>query len=137
MKRKYEKGMSMLLVDTSEMELHEHMAIKSFTSGDATEEQYDKLLRMMNMLLIAGQTCKTRNYALDYAEAVIKPVLISIKSRFIAKKKFGATSQELDALKEMLRFSREFWIRQTTKLWNFCADQVDAFYRELTKGKLA
>jgi len=132
---KLSKAIPMLVIDTTEMELHEHLAIKSFTSGHATEAQYDKLMRMMNMLLVAGQTCKARRHAISFSEAVIKPTLISIKSRFIKTGKLGTTSHELQSLKSMLKFNREFWIVQNTELWNFCNDQVDAFYLELEGNK--
>ena len=128
---KHSKAIPMLIIDTTEMELHEHLAIKSFTSGHATEAQYDKLLRMMNMLLIAGQTCKNRRNAIEFADNIIRPTLINIKSRFIKTGKLGTTSHELQALKDMIQFSRQFWIVQNTELWNFCTQQLDAFYLEL------
>lgn len=135
MKRKYKSSVSMAVIDTKEMSLHEHLAITSFTHGVANESQYDKLLRMMNVLLIAGQTCKTRKYAIEYVEKVIKPTLISVKSRFIKTGKFGVSAHELESLREMLEFSRQFWIRQTLELWSFANEQVDLFYAELSNAK--
>lgn len=128
---KRSKSIPMLVMNTTDMELHEHLAIKSFTNGNATEAQYDKLLRMMNMLLIAGQTDKKRKKAIYFCYKVVRPTLISIKSRFIKTGSFGVNSHELQALKDMMQFSRQFWIIQNTELWNFCTQQLDAFYLEL------
>jgi hypothetical protein len=124
----------MLIVRTlanTDMEILERSAVNAFTHGVAKTSHFDLLLRMMNLLLVAGQTDAKRKYALDYAQNKIKPALTNIRARFEYTNKLGVNAQELKTLKEMVDFNREFWLRQPSELFLFATEQVDAFYKEL------
>jgi hypothetical protein len=136
----YKKSVPMLIQRTihSSVETREHICIVAFTRGVADQGHFDTLLYVMNLLLIAGQTDPSRKFALDYANNTMKPALMGIKERFHKTGKFGMNASELQAVKDMLIVSREFWMRQTVELYKFSCEQVDAFYDELNaKRKVA
>ena len=112
------------------LEIKERMAVIAFTHGAATQEHYFLLQDIVNLLLIAGQSSPDRKYALDRTERDFKPVLISIQKRLEATGKFGVNSQELHALRDMINFNREFWMRQPTELFAVCYAEAKAFYTE-------
>ncbi|MCB5187404.1 hypothetical protein LG200_05215 [Methylobacillus caricis] len=121
----------------TEMEIRERQCINAFTHGVAKEQHFDLLLLMMNLLLIAGQTSPERKYALDYAEQKIKPVIVSIRGRFGNTGKLGVNALELKALRDMVDFSREFWLRQPGELWVYADKEVCAYYDELAAKRRA
>lgn len=128
----------MLVVRTlanTDMEIRERQCINAFTHGVAKEQHFDLLLLMMNLLLIAGQTSPERKYALDYAEQHIKPVITSIRDRYGKTGKLGVNSHELKALREMVDFSKQFWLRQPGELWAYADGEVRAYYAELAEKR--
>jgi hypothetical protein len=124
-------------INNTQMEIAERQCIVAFTHGVARSMHFDLLLRVMNMLLVAGQTDPARKYALDYAQDKIKPVLSSIRERFEKTNKLGVNGEELSALKHLIEFNREFWKHQTGELFVFCYDQVDEFYADIEQKKAA
>jgi heterodisulfide reductase subunit C len=88
------------------------------------------MLLEMNLLLVAGQTDKKRKYAVDFAFNTIKPALQNIKERVYKTGKFGVNAEELQAIKQLIEFSRDFWQKQTGQLYEFCLEQVNLFYKE-------
>jgi hypothetical protein len=118
----------------TDMEIQERSAINAFTHGVATKKHFDLLTLMMNLLLVAGQTHKSRKHALDYAQKQIQPVLRSIKDRFHKSDRFGVSGTELKTLKQFIEFNREFWLRQPSELYVFANEQVESFYQELYKN---
>lgn len=122
-------------INETALEIDEYMAVHAFAHRFATQDHFDYLLRIMNLLLVAGQTDKKRKYALDYAQNNLKPVLTSIKERFYKTKKLGVNGAELKELRAMLEFNKTFWQRQTGELFVFCQDQVTEFYNELEQKR--
>lgn len=114
----------------TDMENQERACIVAFTHGVATTQHFDLINRINNLLMIAGQTDKNRAYALQFAEQRIKPALLGIKKRFDKTGKLGVNAQELQALKDIIEFNRNFWLKQTGELFAFCNEQVDAFYAD-------
>jgi hypothetical protein len=133
LRRKYNKSVPMIVQRTlfQQLETREHMCILAFTRGAADQSHFDTLLYVMNLLLVAGQTDPNRKYVLDYAQKTIKPALESMKARIVNTGKFGMNALELQAIKDMIKISREFWMRQTVELYKFSCDQVDSFYDEI------
>jgi hypothetical protein len=133
LRKQYRKSVPMIVQRTlyQQLETREHMCILAFTRGAADQSHFDTLLYVMNLLLVAGQTDPKRKYALDYAQKIMKPALEGIKARINNTGKFGMNAQELQAMKDMIKVSREFWMRQTVELYKFSCDQVDSFYDEI------
>jgi hypothetical protein len=126
----------MLIVRTlanTDMEITERACINAFTHGVAKSMHFDLLVRIMNLLLVAGNSAKHRQHAYDFAENKLKPVLQSIRTRFEYSGKFGISGTELQTLKQMVEFNREFWKLQPSELFLEATQQVDAFYAELGK----
>lgn len=113
-----------------EIETKQHACLLAFTHGVADQNHFDTLLLEMNLLLVAGQTDKKRKYAVDFAFKTIKPALQAIKDRVLKTGKFGVNADELQAIKQLIEFSREFWQKQTGQLYEFCVEQVNLFYKE-------
>jgi hypothetical protein len=129
---RYKKSIPVLIQShlQPEVETKQYACILAFTKGYATQDHFDTLLLTMNLLLVAGQTDKKRKYAVDFAFNTIKPALQNMKQRVYDTGKFGVNSIELDAIKKLIEFSREFWNRQPGTLYDFCVEQVNLFYKE-------
>lgn len=119
------------------METREWAALTAFTRGVATEQHFDLLNLMLNMLLIAGQTSPERKYALDFAEQKIRPLMLSIRERYGRTGKLGVNAEELKGLREMVDFNMEFWKRQPGDLWAYADGEVMEYYRELAEKRRA
>lgn len=117
------------------METRERIAVQAFSQGFATTEHFDLLSYMMNLLLLAGSTSKSRAYASQYAETKIRPVLLNIQARHAKHGKLGVTAQELTTLREFIDFSQQFWLRQPGELFEVCCKEVDAFFKECAEKR--
>ena len=115
----------------TDLEIKDRQCINAFTFGVATTEHFDRLLLIMNLLLVAGQTDKSRRHALDYAEQILKPVITSIRNRYLKTGKLGVNAEELKILWGVPDFNREFWLRQPGEVFDFAQEQVNEYYREL------
>lgn len=126
----------MLIVRTlanTHMEITERACINAFTHGVAKSMHYDLLVRIMNLLLIAGNSAKHRQVAFDFADLKLKPVLQSIRVRYESSGKLGVSGTELGILKQMVEFNREFWKLQPSELFLEATQQVDTFYADINK----
>lgn len=117
------------------METRERIAVQAFSKGFATTEHFDLLTYMMNLLLLAGSTSKSRAYASQYAETKIRPVLLNIQARYAKRGKFGVTAHELTTLREFIDFSQQFWLRQPGELFEVACNEVDAFFKECAEKR--
>ena len=113
-----------------EIETKEYACLIAFTHGVADQNHFDTLLLTMNLLLVAGQTDKSRKYVIEFVHKEITPALNSLKDKFNSKVKLELKPSELTAIKKLIDFSREFWQKQTGQLYDFCIDQVNLFYKE-------
>lgn len=132
-KPKYVRSVPMLVyrtINENNVETAEYMAVHAFAHGFAQKSHFDKLVDLMNLMLVAGQTDKSRKYLIDYIDAKIKPVLASIKSRYDKTNKLGVNAEELLELRNMLQVNKDFWLKQSGYLYTFCIDQVNSFYDE-------
>lgn len=132
-KPKYVKAIPMLIyrtINETDIETAEYMAVHAFAHGFAQKSHFDKLVDLMNLMLIAGQTDKSRKYLITYIEAKIKPVLKSIKDRYDKTGKLGVSADELKELRNMLQVNKDFWLKQSGVLYKFCCEQVNLFYDE-------
>lgn len=132
MTKHYKKAVPMLVQRElhPEVETKQHSCVIAFTHGVADQSHFDTILFEMNLLLVAGQTDKKKRFAITFMQNNIQPALKSMKQRVLKTGKFGVNSKELQAIKELIEFSRNFWQRQTGQLYKFCVDQVNLFYAE-------
>jgi hypothetical protein len=119
------------------IEVKERFAVDAFVRGFATKEHYFLLQDVLNLLLIAGGSSGDRKYALDRAESIYKPVMISIEERYNRTGKLGCNAAEIKALRNMINFNREFWMRQPAELFAVCHAETKAFYQEQHKNRQA
>jgi len=109
--------------------LNENIMLTAFQYGVATKEHYDYLVQMANLLNIAStkKELKANDVYLKHLMAIVKSIL----DRYQAKGKLGVAGEELVRLREFVRDYQQFWIRQTTTLYNLCVAELNAFYAEL------
>jgi len=139
MSRHYKRSIPVLVqrLIQPEVETKQHACILAFTHGFADQTHFDTMLLEMNLLLVAGQTDKKRKYAVNFAFNTIKPALQNMKERVYKTGKFGVNAEELQAIKQLIEFSREFWQKQTGQLYDFCIEQVNLFYKECESKRSA
>jgi hypothetical protein len=109
--------------------------ITAFQFGVATQQHYDYLQRMANMLNIANQT-KPSDYLLGMV-ANINHLAAAVQARYNAHGKFGVNGEELSLMRRLVQAYDDCWKRQTTNLYNDCAYQLNAFYVDLAAQKAA
>lgn len=139
-KSHYKRSIPMLLFRTlneTDIETPEIMAVHALAHGFAQKAHFDKLTDLMNLMLVAGQTDASRRYIRDYAETKLKPVLGSIRARYDKTGKLGVNADELKELRNMLQVNKDFWLKQTGQLYEFCIEQVNLFYAELKLNREA
>ena len=118
-------------INQTKLETLERMTVNAFTQGHAQKKDFDILMEMMNVLLVAGHSSNERTYAKEYVEQKIRPVMESIKSRYDRTGKLGVTMPEKRQLIEFVDFNDYFWIRQPAELFITCEREVLKFYAEL------
>jgi hypothetical protein len=124
-------------INETALELRERLAVEAFAMGGATQEHFMLIQDVLNLLLIAGQSSHNRRYALEKAEREYKHVVACIQQRWERTNKWGMTGEELNAMREMIAFSRTFWMRQPAELLVVCQRELVAFYRQQEKARQA
>lgn len=114
-----------------QVETQEWACLTAFQYGVAQESHYNFLAKMLNMLLIAGDSAKHRQPAFDFAEKVFKPILRSIEVRCAKTGKLGVSGDELKTLREAVQFNKAFWQMQPGDLFVKVHAEVEAFYAEI------
>ncbi|KAF0844343.1 hypothetical protein FNL37_1787 [Methylovorus glucosotrophus] len=124
-------------IEETKLESREWRHVNVFAHGTPTDDDFMALQDMLNLLLIAGQSSDERRYALLHAEKEFKPAIVSIQKRWERTGKWGVSAEELDKLRQMVVYNREFWIRQPTELLAVCAAEAKAFYQDQNKQRAA
>jgi len=109
--------------------------VNAFQFGTATQEDYDYLIRMANMLNIAANYKRSEN--LKPSVKAINFLAKLILERYQSTGKFRVYADELGALRNLINFYDSFWKRQTTNLYNDCISELNAFYEELEDKRAA
>lgn len=134
-RRKAEKPRPPMLVMrecvNKELETQELMAVHAFARGFATKKHFDLLMDMVNLLLLAGTASDETAYAQKYAEEVLIPMMNGVKARYDKTGKLGVSAAELSVMREMVEWSRQFWVRQPIELFHAAAEELRAFYVEV------
>ena len=115
--------------------IEEFSMLHAFQYGHARKAHFDYLVRMANMLNCAAQTKALPSLAkqVDAINFLAQLVL----ERYQRTGKFGTTAEELSAMRDLVRFYDDFWKRQTTDLYNKCAFELNEFYAELERKRVA
>lgn len=123
------------LVNENVESLHERNMVVAFQYGVATQQHYDYLVRMANMLNIAQQS-KPSDLALSLVTN-INYLAQCVSWRYNAHGKFGVSAAELTLMRKLVTAYDEYWKRQTTTRYNDCVYELNAFYADLAKNKVA
>lgn len=118
-------------IRNDEIETVERMAVQAFVGGWATTEHFDLLADMQSLLILAGSTNKNREWARAYAQSVVGPVLQKIAQRYKRQNVMSATTGERKVLGEFITFSREFWLRQPSELFEIACTALKQHHKDL------
>jgi len=119
------------------MESQERIAVTALSKGFANTKHFDTLAELMNLLIISGELDKRHEPMKLYAENTLAPVLFSIKDRYNKTGKLGVSAPELIVLRELIDKSKAFWLGTSTGFYNQCVDQLNQFYADIAKEKVA
>ena len=107
--------MLVTLSTVPEYGLTERQAVEAMAGGWATTYHFDDLADCRNMLTLAASD-RGDSSALAACEIGLH-ALIGIKDRHEKTGKFGASGEELKALRAMVDSSEDFWRRQSGSLF--------------------
>lgn len=115
--------------------LQENAMLLAFRTGHAQPMHFDHLAMMANMMEIASQTKPT-----PMAELLakrFKAMASSVKDRYERTGKLGLSGLEIGWMKEHLKAYDDYWKLQTTTFYNNCVYELNAFYADLKKERVA
>ena len=115
--------------------VEEHATILAFRFGVATKENYDYLVRLANTMNIANQL-KTSIGSLRLS-AELNVLSKSIIDRYNRTNKFGISGGELKVMKCCVNNYDLYWKQQTTTFYNKCIAELNAYYAEVEKNRIA
>lgn len=92
-----------------EVGLTERLAAESFSAGFAGERQFDVLADCRDLLMLSAAE-RNQWDALDVCDLTAE-ALEAIKARYARTGKFGASGEELKALRLLVDFSEDYWKR--------------------------
>ena len=116
--------------------LSEETALLGLASGWAEARQFDCLLDCADFLMLASdiQADKTAQNIAQLGRMALR----NISDRFHLKNKFGASGEELKALRVMVDFSTDWWSRKSGALYvkaHAALDQYRDFQEEQRKAR--
>lgn len=120
-----------------ELDTKELSAALAFKFGTATKADYDMMMDITNMMLIAASTAKHREYVIPIIDNSIMPTLKSIRERYERTNKLGVSAEESKVLVDLTEISKQFWLRQPLDLYKRCATELALYYEELFKKRAA
>lgn len=103
--------MCVILSQTQALALTELQSVEAFFGGWATTENFDDLADCRNIMTLAAAERKDEQ-TLIVCELALH-ALLGIKERHAKTGKFGATGDELQALRVLVSTSEDFWNRQS------------------------
>lgn len=106
-----------------EVGVTERLAAESFTGGWASERQFNVLADCRDLLALAALDKQDRQ-ALVITD-LAGMALFNIKDRYLAKQRFGATGDEINALRALVDYSEDFWKRQSGELFRLANIALD------------
>lgn len=110
-------------LQNDELEMRERMLVEAFAGGWATTEHFDNLADMRDCLMLAAAERDDQPVlALCRAAGV---ALQNIRVRHSETGRFGASGEELKALRSFVEVYRDFWLRQPVSLYVAACDAMD------------
>ncbi len=109
---------TMVLIQTTNLEMHERMSVQALVGGWATADHFDNLADCHDLLNLA---------AADKGDAQMLAVcelsgiaLLNVKDRYAERQRFGVTGEERKALELLADTSKDFWSRQSGAFFHQC-----------------
>lgn len=112
-------------------ELRQYAAVIAIKHGVANEHHFQELLAMNNLLMIAGQSRRDLKHMFVLADNSLKPILSALTKTYFDTKQLTLDANSIKLLFRIIEVNRQYWLRQTSQLFNFCVDELNAFTRTL------
>ena len=103
--------MCVVLSQTPDLTLTELQSVEAIAGGWATTDHFDNLADCRNIMTLAAAE-RDDEQTLIVCELALH-ALLGIKDRHAKTGKFGATGDELQALRVLVSVSEDFWLRQS------------------------
>jgi len=112
-----------------EYETRLRLAVNSLRDGWMDESQFNDLADTIDMLQIgmASYSQQKPDPSTAVAIDVCREAMMSIRTRYIEKGKFGATGEEMKAVQLLADVSLDFWNRRSGALFAFACEQLRAY----------
>ena len=109
-----------------EYETRLRLAVNSLRDGWMDESQFNDLADTIDMLQIgmASYSQQKPDPSTAVAIDVCREAMMSIRTRYIEKGKFGATGEEIKAVQLLADVSLDFWNRRSGALFAFSVQQL-------------
>lgn len=102
---------TMVLIKTTNLELHERMSVQAFIGGWANTDHFDNLADCHDLLNLAAADKRDQE---TMAVCEISGIaLLNVKDRYAETGRFGVTGEEGKALQLLADTSKDFWSRQS------------------------
>jgi len=121
--------MMILTNEDVDRELKYYAALIALKNGVANVFHFQWLQDLANMLLIASQTSKSRKFMAAFVNDNLMPILNSMR------KSFTAEMSDYKILGIIIERNRAFWLSQNRELFDFCANELLAFYKDRNENK--
>lgn len=102
---------TMVLIQTTNLELHERMSVQAFVGGWATTDHFDNLADCHDLLNLAAADKRDQEMLAVCELSGI--ALLNVKDRYAETGRFGVTGEEHKALQLLADTSKDFWSRQS------------------------
>jgi hypothetical protein len=124
-------------IEEKKLEIRERHAADALLRGYGSQEYFLHMQDVLNLLLIAGKSSDSRQFAYDKADQEYKHAVASIQQRWEETGKWEATEEEHATLHLMISFARSFWMRQPMELLDVSRKELEAFYRAQNEARRA
>lgn len=106
-----------------EVGIAERMAVEAVAGGWAEAHHFNILADCHDLLALAADYRKDQQVLAVVDLSAI--ALLNIKDRYVERNKFGATGDELQALRVLVDVSEDFWKRQSGELFRAANEELD------------
>ncbi len=117
----------------ADLEMRERQFVEAFSGGYATEEHFDAIADLCNVMMIAA-IHKNDRQAIAMCQAVAIP-MANARARYTKTGKMGLSGDELTLLREFVTMYGDFWKRQSVGLYEQACNAVSRNMAELAASK--
>lgn len=118
-------------IHANDLDSKELGAALRFKFGTAEKADFDLLMDLINMMLIAASSDKQREYVLKFIDTRAMPTMVAIKKRYDRTGKLGVSGEEAKVLVDITTVSKDFWDRQPVELYKLCYKELKAYYADI------